>query len=329
MDDEGLDYASSLLGVVDAAKGVLVDKLNGHALGTAPTGAAGVLSSALGVTSALDKYNKSAKTTSDSEDVMFDLSTNIPGTLGMVFTGIDEVRDFLSRHFDQGPNEAKITKALLNSSKSLNHAIDVVKDIVTHGSLKIHSLVNADQFKENGEPKANAKPLSAAVIAEHAKADGPDGMAWRYALKQIDAKEFNAFVVTGKPHLYDQHNKNGELDHYNPATGKGMTDKEINERAAHLEKVLHLNIHNAQEHTEPHLAKTKDIQPKLLAENAGQTIAEAYHGLTTDKGKEIFVNQVATNFAKYTRQDFAASKDLLLQHIATYQNQPQAIEQTL
>jgi len=78
MDTDGLDYSSTLLGVVDAVKGALTDLLNGHDLGTAPTGAAGVLSSGLGITSALDQYANSEQTAEDYEDLAFNLATNLP-----------------------------------------------------------------------------------------------------------------------------------------------------------------------------------------------------------------------------------------------------------
>ncbi|NJD07806.1 MAG: hypothetical protein FIA97_15120 [Methylococcaceae bacterium] len=58
-------------------------------------------------------------------------------------------------------------------------------------------------------------------IVEHAKTD----LAWRYALQQL-----NPFIV---PDIaYDQHNTDGSLDLYDPATGQGsLTEQWIHDRA--------------------------------------------------------------------------------------------------
>ncbi len=153
MDTDGLDYSSTLLGVVDAVKGALTDLLNGHDLGTAPTGAAGVLSSGLGITSALDQYANSEQTAEDYEDLAFNLATNLPGLLGVAATGIDEVRDAIGSVFDRGENEAKLLKGLLEFSKWLDEMIRTKPD--TNGIPDILESAR-DKF---GAGKRQASPI--------------------------------------------------------------------------------------------------------------------------------------------------------------------------
>ncbi len=72
-----------------------------------------------------------------------------------------------------------------------------------------------------------------------AAASNPDAVATRYALKEL-----NPFAVIGDNSLYDIFNtgaKAHELDLYSAATGKGLSDKWIEDRARMLETVLKAN----------------------------------------------------------------------------------------
>ena len=58
--------------------------------------------------------------------------------------------------------------------------------------------------------------MSASSLAGLAALDTPTGMAYRYALQEL-----NPFVIVNSANLYDQHNANGDLDLYDPQTGDG------------------------------------------------------------------------------------------------------------
>jgi Ca2+-binding RTX toxin-like protein len=68
------------------------------------------------------------------------------------------------------------------------------------------------------------------TIAAKALANTPDGLAYRYALTQL-----NPFALTGDASIYASHNAAGELNLYDPATGTGeLTDLYLKDRAAML-----------------------------------------------------------------------------------------------
>ncbi len=70
--------------------------------------------------------------------------------------------------------------------------------------------------------------FSAAQIISNAQETTPEGLAYRYALIEL-----NPFALTGAD--YSTHNSNGELDRYDPATGTGqLTDLYLKDRAAML-----------------------------------------------------------------------------------------------
>lgn len=62
-------------------------------------------------------------------------------------------------------------------------------------------------------------------------------IAYRYALKEL-----NPFVVIGTA-LYNQFNSTGQLDRYDPATGRGLTDPWLSDRVGLLQAVLTSGTH--------------------------------------------------------------------------------------
>ncbi|WLQ15861.1 putative Ig domain-containing protein [Hahella aquimaris] len=76
--------------------------------------------------------------------------------------------------------------------------------------LEYHSL---DEFQLGGE--SGSQKYNPDAIAEAAKHD----IAWRYALRKL-----NPFAISNAD--YDQHNTNGELDLFDPATGMGSMSEE-------------------------------------------------------------------------------------------------------
>ncbi|NOT15670.1 MAG: hypothetical protein HOP21_08885, partial [Methylotenera sp.] len=83
-NNQTMNNLSGFLGVVDAARGLIIDALNNHDLGTTPTGSIGVLGAGLGIQAAVDKYNNSALTSEDFARLVLDLATNIPGVGGLL-----------------------------------------------------------------------------------------------------------------------------------------------------------------------------------------------------------------------------------------------------
>ncbi|BAO29611.1 putative Ig domain-containing protein [Sulfuritalea hydrogenivorans] len=99
--------------------------------------------------------------------------------------------------------------------------VKVEAAIVARPALQLESLVD--------------KP--AAALANLAKDGDIDATAYRYALKAG-----NPFAILGVPTLYTPHNPNGELDLYDPATGKGdLSEQWIKDRSAYLTWVLRAN----------------------------------------------------------------------------------------
>ena len=81
-----------------------------------------------------------------------------------------------------------------------------------------------------------AKPATS--LEGLAKNGDIDATAYRYALKAG-----NTFAVLAAPSFYAQHNQNGELDLYDPATGTGeLTDQYLKDRSAYLTWKVQSNL---------------------------------------------------------------------------------------
>lgn len=148
---------------------------------------------------------------------------------------------------------------IVNREIFYTHLADLQTVIKIHPELKLQPLVDIDQFESNGEPRKNATPYSAANIAQLAKENTDEGLAWRYTLKNQ-----TPFVVTGDPSIYNVHNQHGELNLHDVATRKGITAQEIDALAYKLEHQIHLNIHNLQDADTVAPASLK----KILSESA-------------------------------------------------------------
>lgn len=71
---------------------------------------------------------------------------------------------------------------------------------------------------------------SSSLMLEKARGSGPETLAYRYALKEL-----NPFVLVGPASVYAAHNVNGELDLYNATTGSGsLTETWLADRASFL-----------------------------------------------------------------------------------------------
>ena len=97
---------------------------------------------------------------------------------------------------------------------------------------------NASYAITPGNVVAPLTSMSAASLASLAALNTPTGMAYRYALQEL-----NPFAVVSNANLYDQHNANGELDLYDPQTGDGsLTDQYLIDRAALLAEFNQPNL---------------------------------------------------------------------------------------
>ncbi|MFM9886071.1 MAG: calcium-binding protein, partial [Burkholderiales bacterium] len=116
-----------------------------------------------------------------------------------------------------------------------------VEAIATKG-YRIIPLVPVTQFygpeggPRSGEPTSTIVLPQAAALLEGAKEEGATGIAYRYALREL-----NPFVVLdlNSTGLYGQFS--GELDPYDPVSNKqGLTETYLEDRAAFLERKLYI-----------------------------------------------------------------------------------------
>ena len=84
--------------------------------------------------------------------------------------------------------------------------------------------------------------VSRSEIVSRAQADSAEGLAYRYAIVNL-----NPFAISGDAALYAPHNATGELELYDPTTGKGaLTERYLRDRAAMLTWQSQLNTDDIQ-----------------------------------------------------------------------------------
>jgi pimeloyl-ACP methyl ester carboxylesterase len=145
---------------------------------------------------------------------------------------------------------------------------------VVKGGGRLVNLVPENRFSLiNGEPVGTTGLAVAAALA--ASSEAPEGIAYRYALQEL-----NPFVLLDNPALYAQHNQSGELDLFNPTQGRGrLTAQYLRDRAAFLERRLYLNVAN-----EP------TLQPSATASvyNDGKYFEDRARGLVLLQGTQTW-----------------------------------------
>ena len=93
-----------------------------------------------------------------------------------------------------------------------------------------------DQLATNSYHISSLSGMPSRAVFNQAKADTPDGLAYRYALREL-----NPFVVTGFDYQ-SNHNQDQSLSLYNPATGEGnWTLMALSDRAGMLTERLLFN----------------------------------------------------------------------------------------
>ena len=133
-------------------------------------------------------------------------------------------------------------------------------------------------------------PLTALTAAElQTEASNPDALAYRYALREL-----NPFAILGLD--YSRFNQNGELDLYDPSTGRGqLTSEYLTDRAALL--------------AWQNLLNTRDIVTSPARPYTGSEVSEATLFLDRAGGTQIVLGgQLATRRKILFG---AAGKDLL------------------
>ncbi len=136
-----------------------------------------------------------------------------------------------------------LNQAVRGTSGSLEAIVDALERLfginrtpLQTGNSQRGALYNAiDGLQSNTSLSAVAgqvqiSPIDATTLNTKARQDNVEGLAYRYALKEL-----TSFVVTGNSSLYAQHNGNGELALYKSETRAGtLTNEWIADRAAFL-----------------------------------------------------------------------------------------------
>ncbi|HEY6281120.1 MAG TPA: calcium-binding protein [Burkholderiales bacterium] len=107
----------------------------------------------------------------------------------------------------------------------------------------IAELVNSANFSASVGLARIVDLTTQSAVQLQTATQNSDALATRYALKNL-----NPFAVLGDGSIYAQHNRNGELDLFNPLGGTpaGMTSQYLTERAALLERKLYFNVTNGK-----------------------------------------------------------------------------------
>jgi len=152
---------------------------------------------------------------------------------------------------------SKIIKAESNKhSTTLENSLDALRELLTGVALDANTRTpvgDRNVFYTNlyalqpqlaaltgNETIVTLAGVSGAEMAASAQSSGSAAMAYRYALLKG-----NAFAVVGNDALYTQHNANGELNLYDPATHTGdITTEYLKQRADFMERKLYYNTQN-------------------------------------------------------------------------------------
>jgi len=158
-------------------------------------------------------------------------ATSIPGAQGEAEgDSLERILDALRRIF-VGPGASSTPAPLTGNAW---HDVDVRQ--VFHAN--IEELTSSARFQAwAGRVRLKLLPSSAVEIRNAARED----VAYRYALREL-----SDFTVTGAPGLYDEYNQNGELEIFDPATGRGaLTAEYLSDRAAMLANAIDMGNRNA------------------------------------------------------------------------------------
>ncbi|MGH8598272.1 MAG: hypothetical protein ACREXT_16595, partial [Gammaproteobacteria bacterium] len=142
-------------------------------------------------------------------------------------------------------NAAASLETVLDALRRLYRVVDLTPTEIgdeggnTVSRADFHAKLGALRTKVEVGPTATLTSLVALTTPQLISGtQGADGIAYRYALKQL-----NPFVALGPNSLYDPHNANGELAVYDAASRTGtLTTEWIADRAMLLQAELQRNI---------------------------------------------------------------------------------------
>ncbi|MBH0203087.1 MAG: hypothetical protein HP496_12540 [Nitrospira sp.] len=160
-------------------------------------------------------------------------------------TPLEHALDALRQLFVPGPitdtpvNPATGGFGNLDNRNKFYEGIAAVKTALAGGTVTIEPFVEMGVV--GGQPKALPRLTADLVVAE-AQQDSDRGLAFRYALKNL-----NPFAVIGADYTALGHASNGALTLHDPTTGFGeMTEQYLADRAAFLEEKIELGLLNRQ-----------------------------------------------------------------------------------
>lgn len=151
--------------------------------------------------------------------------------------------------FSNATNILNATSA--TAANSLEGGLDALRQVFQGPTVTTTPVGDRDAYYTNLIALRNSLPavspyrvdllvgLSDSTVFSQAKNPTPDGLAYRYALREL-----NPFVVRGVDYQ-TLHNQNGALDLYDTATGQGTwTALALSDRAELLAKRLQVNIND-------------------------------------------------------------------------------------
>lgn len=164
-----------------------------------------------------------------------------------------------------------LTGALTDDREALYQRVVALKALTPNSSLTVDDLT----------------AMAATDLASIAQ--GAEGLAYRYALKNL-----NPFAIVGDNDLYTVHNANGELDRYNPNDGTGtLTTHWIADRAKFLSTTIGINSNDqlfALNTLDPAASKNTWYRDVASGENA-YVLTSSGRGLRTAASIEAFLNK--------------------------------------
>jgi Ca2+-binding RTX toxin-like protein len=165
--------------------------------------------------------------------------------------------------------ERNLTHTLERITNAIGDLVGAGQEAPLHNRAALADRLDAIQA-EVGDGQGGLKPqfrglkidvfsTNPQTVLDAASGASGDALAYRYALLHL-----NPFAVTGNPEMYAPHNGAGELDLYDPDTGKGtLTTDYLQDRADFLGKMMTINS-IGEGLFGPALQEFRDLETDLL-----------------------------------------------------------------
>jgi hypothetical protein len=234
-NSELLKNVSSAFGMVNKAWCYLYDYANGLPSGTTIYSRYGVLAGGLGVTAAIQKYEASAKTNTDTEQLLLEMGGQVP-VVGTGFSVAAWVHEKVGDIFDGGPNEARLTQSLLSISQYLSgkfEASSVIGDkkigaelmqqTVGQVTLKLGSTSSFVDTPTDAPTRISSNYITDTSANDHLVEIKSGGKVWDAFVSQQNAangfanwNDFKAAVAASNPSIADLNNISAGTKLYMP-----------------------------------------------------------------------------------------------------------------